>query len=136
MTYWKIPSFRALQQTWYERLRDEGFQDAEEFVDGEMVLKHSAVHPCQLKDKTTCETKEEYYRVLAQRAQESSFQNDVDHFILALYAEGKKIKLICEELQKRGTRRCRNTVTFTVRRYEMKWGLRVYSPKQLNRKTG
>ncbi len=136
MTFWKATPFRALQRTWYKRLEECGFHDAEKIAHGEMVLKQSASHPYKGKDELTREIKEHYYQMLAQQVEDADFASDVDRLILSLYADGKKIKIICEELEKRGDRRCRGTIRFTIRKYEMEWGIRKYTARQLNRKTG
>lgn len=133
MTYWKSPSFKAMQRAWYDKLAEEGFQDAEELISGEMVLRQIAAHPYRGQDELSISTKEDYYRILGQKLEEASFKNDVDRMILSFFAIGTKIQRIIEILQREGKTRCRGTIRFTIRKYEMKWGLRAYTPKQLNR---
>ena len=134
MTYWNSPEFKALQQAWYAKLEDEGFQDAEELVGEEMMLRQVAEHAYKDSDELGVKTKEAYYRILEHRVQGSAFQNDIDRLIMTMFADGTKIKRIVETLEDRGSRRCRMTVRMTIRRYEMKWGLRDYSRKQLNKR--
>lgn len=134
MTFWDTKAFKTLQQAWYQRLKAEGFQDAEEVVGGELVLKQTAAHCYRGADQLTRLTKEAYYIFVAQKVEHTVFDSDVDQLILRMHSEGRKKKQICDELASMGKRRCRNTVTFRIRVYEMKWGLREYSPKQLNRK--
>ncbi len=136
MTFWKTQDFKSLQQAWYERLEAEGFQDAEELVGGDMVLRQCAAHPYRDQDELTREIKESYYRIISQKVQETKFRSDVDRLILTGYCEGKKAKDICEELKDRGTPRFRHAIRFIVRRYEVLWGLRVYTPQQLGKKVG
>lgn len=137
MTFWQTPSFKALQEVWYQRLKAEGFQDAEEIVGGELVLRQSAAHPYRHHDELGITAKEAYYRLLAQQVQVAAeFQTEVDRVILTMFAEGAKLKKIAEELEKRGERRCRGTIRYRIRTYEMRWGLREYTPKQLNKKVG
>lgn len=134
MTFWKSPSFKALQDAWYQRLADEGFRDQEVLVKGEMQLKWDAQR-AYMRMKPLCrEMREAYFRLLAQKVQENGFRSEIDRLILMRYAEGAKIKLIIEELKAIGKTRCRNSVTFIIRRYEMEWGLKEYTPKQLNRR--
>lgn len=133
MTYWQSESFKSLQAAWYERLAKDGFEDAEELVAGEMVLKQVAAHPYRTADELGITTKESYYRLLGQNVQQSNFQSDIDRLILTMFAEGAKMKKIGDALRTMGHRRCRNTICFTIRKYEMRWGLRSYTPKQLNR---
>ncbi len=132
MTYWKTQDFKALQQAWYGRLKAEGFQDAEEVIAGELLLKQVAAHPYRGADDLTRSTKEDYFRVMAQAVQDAEFDSEVDRLILTAYAEGKKIKAICDELAGMGQTRGRATVRYKVRLYEMRWGMREYSPRELN----
>lgn len=131
---WNSPSFKALQKTWYQRLADEGFEDAEELLNGEMELKQSAYHPAtKLRNNETARLSvEEYYRLLSIKVHESEFRSEIDQLIVQRKSEGKMIKDICAELTELGHTRCRNTVVFTIRRYEMCWGLAKYTPKELN----
>jgi hypothetical protein len=134
VTFWETKTFKTLQQAWYRRLKAEGFQDAEEFIAGELVLKQSAANCYRGADQTMRVSKEAYYMFVSQQVEQTIFESDVDQLILRMHAEGKKKKHICEQLASIGKRRCRNTVTFRIRIYEMRWGIRAYTPKQLNRK--
>ncbi len=134
MTFWKTQHFKALQKAWYRRLEDEGFADAEEMIAGELVLKQTAQHCYRGTDEITRESKEGYFRLMASLVQEAEFTSEVDKIILTRYAEGKKIKVILEELTSMGKRRCRGTIRYKIRTYEMRWGMREYTPQQLNKK--
>ncbi len=134
MTYWKSPVFKALQQAWYAKLADKGFEDAEEMVGADMMLKQIAAHSYRDMDELGITTKAAYYRALGEMVQVSVFQSDVDRMILTMFAEGSKIKQIIDALAGKGSRRCRKTVMVTIRRYEMIWGLRQYTPQQLNKR--
>lgn len=133
MTFWTTPTFKALQKAWYASLKDAGFKDAEELVGDELVLKQNAAHPYRVATTLTRDCKEAYYHFVAQKVQETVFTSDIDRLILGRYAEGWKIRHICEELESIGKRRYRGTIRYKIRIYEMKWGLRQYTPKQLNR---
>lgn len=134
MSYWNSPTFKSLQRTWYRRLEADGFQDAEEMIGSELMLRQSATHPYRHTDELGIETKEAYYNFLSQQASEFQFHNDIDRVILTMFAEGAKIKRISEALEKRGQPRCRWTIRYRIRAYEMKWGLREYTPRQLGKK--
>lgn len=123
-----------MQRAWYAKLAEEGFEDAEELIGTEPMLKQAAAHPYRSLDQLGIHSKETYYRLLGQKIQEGTFRNDVDRLILTSFAMGTKIQRIVEILQREGKTRCRNTITFVIRRYEMMWGIRQYSPKQLNKK--
>lgn len=134
MTYWKTKDFKKLQQAWYARLESEGFLDAEEVVGDDLVLRQNAAHVYRDQSEISREIKESYYRLISQKVQETDFRSDVDRIILTSYCEGKKANVICEELKSRGTPRFRHAIRFTVRKYEVLWGLRTYTPRQLGKK--
>lgn len=132
MKFWQTQSFKTLQKAWYERLEDDGFADVEEFArDGEMRLKKSAVHVFREDDRFR-DSKEAYYHFVSQQVHETVWTSDVDRLILLRHSEGRKIRHICEELELLGHRRTRGTVRFKIRRYEVIWGIREYSPRQMN----
>lgn len=134
MTFWKKPEFKALQKQWYQRIKEAGFEDAEEMMDGEPVLKQTAAHNFCSLDELTRDSKEAYYVFVAQKVEETIFPSHVDKIILSGVASGKRISHIVQDLQNHGTPRCRFTVRVKIRTYEMKWGIRKYTAKQLNRK--
>lgn len=134
MKYWQTQHFKAMQQAWYAKLKTDGFVDAEEMIAGEMLLKQSATHPYRGLDCLSIGYKEDYFRFMSQRAQDNEFQSEVDRTIVTMFAEGSKIKSIVQTLHSEGKPRCRGTVRFTIRKYEMEWGLKDYSPKQLNKR--
>lgn len=141
MTYWESQKFKAMQEAWYKRLESEGFQDAEELKNGQLILKQSAAHPYRwAKTEGERQCKEDYYRAIADCAQRSSFSSLTDRLIMTWHAEGKSQKAIRENLYWLGFKKwrnaiiCRHTIRFTIRKYEMAWGIRQYTAKQLNKK--
>lgn len=135
MAFWKSPNFKALRDIWYERLKDEGFQDAEKDTGGRMELKQRASAPYRhIKAPIDQATKEQYYIVVAQCVHETEFRNEVDRCILTLHASGWKVCKIIDHLEEMGITRNRNTIRYLIRRFEAKWGIRSYNRKQLNLK--
>lgn len=134
MTFWKSPSFIELQRAWYQRLEEEGFQDAEQLVGDQLVLKQIAAHPYRNEDELGRAMKEAYFRLLGQEIQKGEFITQIDKVILTMFSEGYTYRAICIALEKLGTPRHRKTVRFTIRKYEVLWGLREYTPRQLNKK--
>lgn len=135
MPYWRDQEFKALQRSWYERLIKEGFRDAEESIGDDMRLKHSADHALVDVCSVVYESRQDYFKLLAQYAADEDFRSEVDEYIMVCYAGGTKIKDILQGLANSGEIRCRETIRFTVRRYEAKWGLKVWSRKELNIKS-
>ncbi len=134
MRFWKTAAFKDLQAEWYSRLKATGFEDAEEMVGDDMRLKQTAEHVYRGLDELRITNKEAYYAFVSQKVQETVFQSDVDRLILVRHAEGRRIKHICEELVDMGKGRCRETIRFKIRIYQMKWGIRKFTPKQLNQR--
>lgn len=132
MTYWKSQEFKALQEAWYRLLKATGFEDHEEMIQEEMLLKQNAEHNYQQAEPLEINTRVAYYHFIAQKVQETVFTSAIDQIILVKHAEGLSHKGIGEELQRLGTSRNRNTIRYRIRLYEMKWGIRNYTPKQLN----
>lgn len=126
--------FLRLQRHWYDVLEFLGFQDIEEFKRNELVLKQTAAYPFRNTDAFSNNIKEEYFRILAQKIYDEGtvFVNEIDKYILCRHAEGARIKAIVDELTTRGTPRNRHSVRFIIRRYEVRWAIRTYTPSQLN----
>jgi hypothetical protein len=80
--------------------------------------------------------KEEYYRLISQyvSSETTVFRSEVDQYILTRHAEGAKHSAIVSELEARGISKHRHSIRFIIRRYEMAWGIKKYSDKQLNKK--
>jgi len=131
MTKWNTPEFKALQKEWYQRLEDEGFQDAEALVDGEMVLQQRAGNAYRGSVQVERESKEAYFRLLGQLVHKAKYDRKIDKKILMAYAAGDRITVIVRELRRCGTPRNRTAVRFIIRKYKMRWGLEEYTNKQL-----
>lgn len=132
MTYWKKPDFKALQQAWYQVLESEGFQDAEELIGDDMQLKLS--HRNRRRYYRNQDVSELYFCIVSTMLHTTNFRNDVDRHVIEGHCQGKKAETICQELRERGTPRFRHAIRFIVRRYELRWGLRNWTPQQLGRK--
>lgn len=134
MAFWKTSSFKLLQLSWYQRLEKEGFQDAEKMVNDELVLKQNAEYVYRKVDSLGVASKEAYYFLLGKCVHNSEFESEADRLIMVMFAQGSALKLIGQALKKQGMPRCRLTIRVTIRKYEMIWGLREYTRKQLNKR--
>lgn len=136
--------FEALQREWYQKLADSGFDDAEVLVNGEMHLVHRSfqlffTRPWKKKRKFSVDEINQiadYYMALRGFVEcpETEFRNEIDKIVMSKHAEGSKIKDIWLELKAYGKTRDRYSIRIIIRRYEMAWGLRCYTRKQLHRK--
>lgn len=128
MRFWERPDFIALQRQWYAHAQASGFDDAEELIGTEPRLKQTS---CLTRNAEMVDQREEYYALLSQKVRGADFSRDVDRIIMEMRADGAKITHICDELRRQGVCRDRRTVRLRIRVYEVQWGLRSYTPKQL-----
>lgn len=135
MKWYERPEFIILQQAWYQRLKEDGFEDAEEMIGHEMKLKLLAksVHRNDLSELNR-ELKAAYFAMIHQSLFGAPFPDKIDRLILIRHAAGATNLAIAKELRQIGEPRCRNTVAFTIRKYLVAWGIRDFTEKQLNLK--
>jgi hypothetical protein len=133
LKFWERPDFVALQAEWYARLAASGFEDVELGPPLDPRFRHDKPRAvlAAIADEGSV-----YSRFIAENLQRTSFRNGADEIIMRMRADGAKIREICEHLAEAGTPRRRQAVRYRIRIYEMKWGLRSYSPRQLGRKIG
>ena len=127
---------KRLQLEWYQKLADDGFRDVEVLKGEELILRQSINYPFRNTNSFTREMKEQYFTVMGQFAldENAHYRNEVDKYILIRHSEGAKIKDIVLELHAKEMPRGRASVRFIIRRYEMIWGIKFYTDKQLNRR--
>lgn len=118
--------FLQLQETWYEKLAESGFEDIEKFYRGELVLKESSIRAYKnCVDLAQIESREEYYRWIAQQThdEEVVFRNETDRYILTRRSEGARINEIESELAMaaRGGQRKRWAIWNIIKTYEAQW---------------
>lgn len=132
MSYWKSEHFKALQKEWYRRAADSGFDDHESVIEGEYELKD--LRPYRSHEGELRKIRDiPYYDKLTDLVNAHNFSDEVHKIVLTLCSQGKRIKFICLELKKMGTPRTREAIRFIIRKYEMLWGIKQYSKKQLNK---
>lgn len=88
-------------------------------------------------DRIQLEAKEEYYRVMSHLAYDidTPYDNKAHEYILKKWSDGETIAKISEGLTTLGEDRERKAIRFTIRRYEMRWGLKSYRRKEIGRWT-
>jgi len=130
--YWETTAFKALQKEWYAKLKDDGFCDAEIVCNGDLKLRQ----PTRL-DHTDHETKKQaklaYFNLMTECVERHKFDREDHRIIMTLHAEGKRIIDIIHILAIFGEERERQSIRYIIRRYEMRWGIREYTAKQLQR---
>lgn len=128
--------FKSLQKYWYDILKVSGFEDIEKLVGGELVLKQGADHHLWNVNQLDKEMREEYFTIITHKVndEETVFRNEVDRIVMQGHAMGAMIRDIIHTLNTHGETRSRASVRYIIRRYEMAWNIRQYTPRQLNKK--
>lgn len=132
--FWRTKKFKVLSIEWDTNLKVSGFRDIETSCGGEKVLKQRATNAYRQADEFERASKLEYFCTLSHLAQRTLFPSPLEQIIMQSHAEGVAIKEIVDELQKMGLSRDRRTIRFIIRRWQMKWGIRTWSPCQMNLK--
>ncbi len=125
--------FKALQKHWYSVLRDDGFEDIEELKGRQLVISQSCSSRFARLPEHIKQARIEYFNQILYfiYSENKTFRNEVHRYILMRYAEGARNKTIVQELKSRNTPLTRVAVRIIIRKYEMKWGIRSYTRKQL-----
>lgn len=130
--------FKQLLGEWNKKLEDTGFQDAEKEIAGERVLKQTSDYAFRESVEVIREAKLQYFTILAQKiSDEREFDDAWDRLIMERTAEGWSIKEISEELKslkpgdRERTKHNRDTIRYVRRRYEHRWGIKVWLPHQM-----
>lgn len=130
MDFWKTKAFKNLETEWYEKLLKNGFVDIEQ--DENFLRRMTAdIFRKKVSDVTNA-NKASYYAIISSYVQEESFKDEADRIIMTMVSDGARIKSISCVLKSKGFKNNRATVRFTIRRYEMKWGIKTYEPQQLS----
>lgn len=141
--------FKNLQKIWYNKLRDTGFIDietADPFLEQRLKIEHRRFFSKQNKHigdrsvyawrEPALEAKIKYYLDLTHLVNDPKtyFRNDMDRIVMVMHSDGYRFPEIVRFLAAFGYKRKKRSIRYLIRRYEHLWGLRTYSPKQLNRK--
>jgi hypothetical protein len=132
--------FGKLQDEWYSRLEEDGFKDIERKPDKNIrfagknggLLNEGNLDHLNRIDTIRC-----YFAIIHEYAFDETavFKSEMHKYILQRYAEGARLCDIVRELTKLGMPRDRKAIKFIIRRYEMEWKIKNYTPKQLGKRT-
>jgi hypothetical protein len=136
LRFWETTAFKELQKEWYAKLKDAGFDDAEKNTGENEVIKQYAVNAYSNQSDIRISAKQDYFSILRQNVESQAFDRAMDKIIMCMIADGKRIRDIQDALQMIGEYRCRNAITLIIRRYEMRWGIKTYTDKQMNKYGG
>lgn len=135
--FWRTNQFETLKAEWEKKLKESGFEDAEADIGGERHLKQRASNPYahryRCEEELPRESKLTYFLLIAQMcAREQDFKDTSDRLIMERTSEGWTITEISKELKKRALfKHNRDTIRYIRRRYEAKWGIRIWSREQM-----
>lgn len=133
--FWRSNEFNALNKEWEQRLTEAGFEDCEKEIAGERVLKQSSDYAYRRQECTEVyrESKLTYFMLLAEHlTKERSFEDESDRLIMTWTADGWTIQEISRELQRLGKiKHNRDTIRYIRRRYENKWGIKIWKLEQM-----
>lgn len=110
----KRDELKKLQQEWYKRLEDEGFEDIEQ---DEEHLKVWHGHSFSNKfSPDLFEAKTEYYQAAGRFLHEYAFSDETEKTIWEQHANGISIRNIVKTLTKQGVKTYKRKVDETVQR--------------------
>ena len=129
MKFWITSQFKELQAQWYERIKETGFVDIEKSE----LLKQNAPNSYRQAAKIVRDAKLLYHLLLSAKLEEHKCDNDIDTFVMMALSQGLTFMKISGELKKRGHNTHRETIRFIRRKYEHRWGIRVWKTHQLTK---
>lgn len=148
--FWRKKSFKKLSKHWDEILEQSGFKDIEVDLKEERVLKQNSFNCYKQSCELEVGSKIEYYSLLGNKTYNTDkisekdkelslfsyymFPTEVEQVILCMHAEGALIEEIVQELKNKGQERNRKTIRHIIRRWQVKWGIKSWSLKEMNLK--
>lgn len=130
--FWRTKKFKTLIVTWNKKLEESGFDDAEVELKGDRALKQRATNSYRQASQLERESRLEYYSFLGYLAHNTMFVDETEKFIMIRHSEGAEDKEIVEELQNMGCSKHRQTVSYIIKRWQVKWGIKNWSLRQRN----
>ena len=130
--FWRTKKFKTLIVVWNKKLEESGFNDAEIELKGDRALKQRATNSYRQASELERESRLEYYSFLGYLAHNTNFIDEVEKLIMIRHSEGAEDKEIVEELKNIGVSRHRQTVSYVIKRWQVKWGVKNWSLRQRN----
>jgi len=129
-------AFAKLQAKWYAKLAKSGFEDIEELVGSEWHLKSSDTHHCKYDPEVVRGAKQAYFESLRECVASQKFDNKQDKYVMKRLSEGATQKAIAEELRAKGYPCHRQSLPYTIRKYEVRWGIKNYPARKMQPQKG
>lgn len=134
MSQWKTKELRELYKQWEEKLKQSGFEDAEQTIGNERVLKQFSTNFSRNEPIEQTLARGRYYDLLRHRLTSVRFSNGIHRYVMHRVVDGAKNSEIHKELLAKGNPVNIHTVYLIIRRYEHKWGIRKWTAKELGLK--
>jgi hypothetical protein len=99
-TQYKTPQFKKLQEKWYKKLKDEGFNDIEKGEDTLMVCNSTAFRKSRYPIESY-NAKVRYFALAGQFLNDNKFETRKDKIVWELHTNGKSTREIETELKRR-----------------------------------
>ena len=132
--WYQTQKFKDLDYLWLQKLKESGFKDQEKTLGNDRVLTQKGSNAYRQAPQVVRDNKLRYYELIGQCVFSQKWTDDASRIIMFRRSEGVKIKDICLELKDKDLKCHRQTVRFTIRKYENLWGLRKWQPHQLKSK--
>lgn len=138
--FWKNKQFKEQKEYWYSKLEESGFRDIE--LD-EFNLKNYAEETCRSSNEKALtslqiDLKREYYLRLEHKFRENSHsfpEGKIDYFVMYEIMRGLNINEIVRSLKEKfNICKSRTSIRYIKRQYENAWGIREWTPEQMDYK--
>lgn len=106
--------FKALQNKWYSKLKDSGFNDIER--DGDQLKTDPMQNVTTFYNQDCFEAKQTYYRMVGEFLHNYKFEDIKERLIWELHSEGVSIRDSVIELKKRGYKAYKRQVHETIQK--------------------
>jgi|SRR5271166_402205 len=131
---WKTKELKELYLEWEQRLKDSGFEDAEQTVGNDRVLKQFSTNFSRQEPMEQTLARGRYYDLLRHQLNSVRFKNPIHKYVMHRTADGAKNSEIHAELLSKGQSVNIHTVYLIIRRYEYLWGVRKWTAKEMGLK--
>lgn len=132
--FWRTKTFQVLSRDWNHKLEESGFSDIEIDLKQDRALKRRAASCYEKASPLEREVKLEYFCFVSSLVNETFFPNELEKIIMTRHADGDTIEEIVQRIRSDGISRDRKTVRRIIRRWQMKWGVRHWSLKEMHLK--
>lgn len=117
----KSKEFKSLQNTWYKKLKESGFNEIEQDEDrlknwtSSRILKGKNIGNAWADIQVSREAREEYYRLAGQFLYEYKFKSALEKKIWTLHSTGMSFREIAKELRSTKFKCTKDTINRAIK---------------------